>query len=97
MLGPLEMVAIFFVFGCPTWLLSKLIDRAFASKQKRSLGGDTDVQERARALEVQLLGARRENDQLQKQLDWHTKMLAVQGNPRERGSDTIAVASAVPA
>src|SRR5687768_13758597 len=81
MLGPLEMIAIFFVFGCPTWLVSKLIDRAFAGRQKQ---GQMDAREakealdRARSLETQLMDAHRQNDQLQKQLEWNTKMLETQ-------------------
>ena len=81
MLGPLEMIAIFFVFGCPTWVLSKLIDRAFAGKQKQGLTEAKEGKEaldRARALESQLLDAHRQNDQLQKQLEWNTKMLETQ-------------------
>ena len=80
MLGPLELIAIFFVFGCPTWVLSKLIDRAFGARQK----GLTEAKEakealeRARTLEAQLLDAHRQNDQLQKQLEWNTKMLEAQ-------------------
>ena len=70
-----ELIAIFFVFGCPTWLLSKLIDRAFGRKQPQ-LDAKAAL-DRARALELQLVEARIQNDQLQKQLEWHTKMLKV--------------------
>jgi hypothetical protein len=90
MLGVMELVAIFFVFGCPTWLLSKLIDRAFGGKQKRAPIGDKEAQDRARMLESQLLDARLQNDQLQKQLEWHTKMLATQDRLMQRSGDTIA-------
>ena len=81
MLGPLELIAIFFVFGCPTWVLSKLIDRAFGSRQKKGLTEASESKEsldRARALEAQLLDAHRQNDQLHKQLEWNTKMLETQ-------------------
>ena len=84
MLGPLEMVAIFFVFGCPTWLLSKLIDRAFGGKQKRAPAEAGEALDRVRALESQLLDAHRQNDQLQKQLEWHTKMLETQDRLTQR-------------
>ena len=80
MLGPLELIAIFFVFGCPTWVLSKLIDRAFGGRQKQGLAEAKEAKEaldRARTLEAQLVDAHRQNDQLQKQLEWHTKMLKV--------------------
>ena len=87
MLGPLEMVAIFFVFGCPTWLLSKLIDRAFGGRQKQGLTEAKEAQDRARTLESQLLDSRRQNDQLQKQLEWHTKMLETQDRLTQRVSD----------
>ena len=81
MLGPLEMIAIFFVFGCPTWLLSKLIDRAFGGRQKQGLTEareSKDALDRARSLEAQLVDAHRLNDQLQKQLEWNAKMLETQ-------------------
>ena len=81
MLGPLELIAIFFVFGCPTWVLSKLIDRAFGGRQKQGLTEAKEAKEaleRARALEAQLIDAHRQNDQLQKQLEWNTKMLETQ-------------------
>jgi len=90
MLGPLELIAIFFVFGCPTWVLSKLIDRAFGSRQKKGLTEAKESQEvldRARALEAQLLDAHRQNDQLQKQLEWNTKMLETQDRLVKQLSD----------
>ena len=87
MLEPLELVAIFFVFGCPTWLLSKLIDRAFGGKQKQALTETKEAQDRARALELQLVDARVQNDQLQKQLEWHTKMLETQDRLTQRVRD----------
>lgn len=92
MLGPMELIAIFFVFGCPTWILSKLIDRAFAGRHRGQPGTKDalEAQERARALELQLLDARIQHDQLQKQLDWHTKMLAAQDSPKPRARDAIA-------
>ncbi len=36
------------------------------------------TQDRVRALEAQLLDARRQNDQLQQQLEWHTRLLETQ-------------------
>ena len=78
MLGPLELIAIFFVFGCPTWVLSKLIDRAFGGRQKQGQAEAKEALDRARTLVAQLVDAHRQNDQLQKQLEWHTKMLETQ-------------------
>ena len=78
MLGPLELIAIFFVFGCPTWVLSKLIDRAFGGRKKQGQAEAKEALDRARTLEAQLVDAHRQNDQLQKQLEWHTKMLETQ-------------------
>ena len=93
MLGPMELIAIFFVFGCPTWILSKLIDRAFGSRQRHAQLENKEAreaQDRARALELQLLDARIQHDQLQKQLDWHTKMLAAQDSSTSRAGSTAA-------
>jgi hypothetical protein len=91
-----ELIAIFFVFGCPTWLLSKLIDRAFGAKQKQPQLDAKAALDRARALELQLVDARIQNDQLQKQLDWHTRMLTTQDTIHQHtqpSSVTVATAS----
>ena len=99
MLGPRELIAIFFVFGCPTWVLSKLIDRAFGGRQKQGLAEAKEAKEaldRARTLEAQLVDAHRQNDQLQKQLEWHTKMLETQDRlVKQIGNGQVKSASRV--
>ena len=97
MLEPLELVAVFFVFGCPTWLLSKLIERAFGGKQRQALTEAKESQDRARALERELMDARLQNDQLQKQLEWHNRILAIQDSPKRRVGEHLANNTAVAA
>ena len=46
--------------------------------------------DRARLLETQLLDARLQNDQVQKQLEWHTKMLETQDRLVKHMSDSSA-------
>ena len=73
-----EMVAIVVGFGCTAGVLTTFIDKAFGGKQKQAQMEAKMAQERARLLELQLVDAHRQNDQIQKQLEWHTKMLETQ-------------------
>ena len=73
-----EMVTIVVALGCGTGILTTFIDKAFGGKQKQSQLEAKMAAERARLLELQLVESNRQNDQLQKQLEWHTKMLETQ-------------------
>ena len=73
-----EMVTIVVGFGCATGVITTFIDKAFGGKQKQTQLEAKMAQERARLLEAQVIDAHRQNDLLQKQLEWHTKMLETQ-------------------
>jgi uncharacterized membrane protein YgaE (UPF0421/DUF939 family) len=73
-----EMVTIVVGFGCATGVITTFIDKAFGGKQKQAQLEAKMAQERARLLELQIVEAHRQNDQLTKQLEWHTKMLETQ-------------------
>ena len=91
MLGGAELIAIFFVFGSAAVTIVKVVgivaDKAFGGKQKQSATEAREAQDRARALESQLLDARLQNDHLQKQLEWHTKMLETQDRMMKQLTD----------
>ena len=59
-------------------MVTTFIDKAFGGKQKQAQLEAKMAQERARLLETQVVEAHRQNEQLQKQLEWHTKMLETQ-------------------
>ena len=58
---------------------------------KGGTAGLGDAQERMRAMEVLLVDAHRQNEQLKQQLEWQTKMLEMQDTFQARGSDARAV------
>ena len=66
------------VFGCGTGVITKMLD-TFGGRKKETLSLEAKAaQERARTLELQLVETNRQNETLQKQLEWHTKMLDTQ-------------------
>src|SRR5687768_3409851 len=77
-MGLVEVVIAIVVVGGPTWVVSKFIDSAFGSRRKQAQLEAELAQDRARALEARLVDAHRQTQQLQQQLDWHTKLLATQ-------------------
>jgi|RhiMetdeSRZDD1v2_1073273.scaffolds.fasta_scaffold366947_2 hypothetical protein len=58
--------------------LVKIAGRIFGTRGKASAAELSAAQERIRSLEMQLLDSHRQNEQLQKQLDWHAKLLETQ-------------------
>jgi hypothetical protein len=72
------MVTVIVIVGCVTGIITNFTDKAFGGKQKQAQLEAKMAQERARLLETQLIESQRQNDQLQKQLEWHTKMLETQ-------------------
>ena len=71
--------------GCGTGIVITFIDKAFggrarAKEQELRLKQQQleMVEERARHLEAQLIEARRNNEHLQKQVEWHGKLLETQ-------------------
>ena len=84
-MSPIEFVFGLTVFGglfaTARSIILALTGRAGSAsspKRKALLVDLRAAEDRARSLESQLLDARLQNDQLQKQLEWHTKLLEAQ-------------------
>src|SRR5688500_364184 len=73
-----ECATVAVVFGSGVAVITTWIDKAFGGKQKALQQEVKAQQDRLRLLEAQLIDSHRQNDQLQKQLEWHTKMLETQ-------------------
>ena len=71
-------VLVLTAIGCGTGIVITFIDKVFGGKQKSLQQEVKAQQDCARLLESQLVESHRQNDQLQKQLEWHTKMLETQ-------------------
>ena len=57
----------------------RMVVNGLAGGGKKALAAELRAaEERARLLEGQLVDARLQNDQLEKQLEWHTKLLETQ-------------------
>jgi hypothetical protein len=64
--------------GCGTAIVLTFIDKVFGGRQKQHQQQLRAAEERARLLELQLADERRHNEQLQKQVEWHGKLLETQ-------------------
>ncbi|HEU5314570.1 MAG TPA: hypothetical protein VFX49_00545 [Chloroflexota bacterium] len=79
--------------GCGTAIVLTFIDKVFGGNRKQLQQEVKMAQERARLTEAQLIESHRQNDQLQKQLEWHTKMLETQDRLMKQLTDGSAAAS----
>jgi len=64
--------------GCGTAIVLTFIDKVFGGRQKQTQQQLRAAEERARQIEQQLADERRHNEQLQKQVEWHGKLLETQ-------------------
>ena len=64
--------------GCGTAVVLTFIDKVFGGRHKQYQERLRAADERARQLETLLADERRHNDQLQKQVEWHGKLLETQ-------------------
>ena len=81
------MVVVITAIGCGTATVLTFMDKAFGGKQKQAQLEAKMAQEHARMLELQLVESQRQNEQMQKQLEWHTKMLDTQDRLMKQLSD----------
>ena len=88
-----EMVTVVVALGCATGVVTTFIDKAFGGKQKQAQIEAKMAHERAQMIEAQLIESRRQNDQLQKQLEWHTKMLETQDRLMNQLTDSKSQSS----
>ena len=74
-----------------------VVDRIFGNKGKAHAAELSAAGDRIRTLELQLVTAHSQNDQLEKQLDWHAKLLDTQDRMMKQLANGQAHAAAVPA
>jgi hypothetical protein len=77
-IGPGEVAIAMVVIGGPTWVVSNFVNKVFGSRHKHAQMEARMAQDRAQLLEAQLVDAHRQNEQLQRQLEWHAKMVETQ-------------------
>jgi hypothetical protein len=79
--------------GCGTGIVITAMDKLFDGKKKAREQELKLAQERLRMQELQVIELRCQNEQLQKQLDWHAKLLEAQTQQAKQ----LGAASASPA
>ncbi len=72
--------------GCGTGIVIQTIDKVFDHKRKAREQELKLAQERLRLQELQIVELHRQNEQLQKQLEWHTRLLERQAPPGRLGA-----------
>ena len=77
-MGFFEFASLVVVFGCGSGVIVTVVNRIFGNQGKANAAELRAAQDRIRSLEAQLVDAHRQSDMLQKQLEWHTKMLETQ-------------------
>ena len=81
-MGVFEAMTIITVVGCGTGVIITALDRIFGDRNKAKLKlAEQELrlsQERMHNREARIIDLAHQNDQLQKQLEWHTKMLETQ-------------------
>ena len=78
--------------SCGTGTVITYIRHAFTARHRQAQLEAQLAQERVRILEAQLMESHRQNDQLTKQLEWHTKMLETQDKLMNRLTDSSRLA-----
>jgi uncharacterized membrane protein (DUF106 family) len=87
-MGFFEFATVAVVFGCGTGVICTIIDKIFGGKNKIREEELKVDRKRLQQLELQLADAHRQNDQLQKQLELHTKMLDTQDRLMKQLADS---------
>jgi hypothetical protein len=84
----MEWVVALTAIGCGTAVVITFIDKVFGTRDKQRLQAAqqqlTISQERSRQQELRLIELSRHNEQLQKQVEWHGKMLESQESMLKR-------------
>jgi uncharacterized iron-regulated protein len=86
--------------GCGTGIVCTAIDKIYGERKERMKLAERErnreaslAEERLRVQELHLVELRRQNEQLQKQLEWHTKLLEAQALPASRQDQPGAAAA----
>src|SRR5688500_3675355 len=90
------MVIVLTAIGCGTGVVITFIDKVFGGKTKALQQEVKAEKDRVRMLETQIVEAHRQNDLLQKQLEWHTKMLETQDRMMKQLTDGKPQTQALP-
>lgn len=84
----MEWVVALTAIGCGTGIVITFIDKAFGGRDKsRTREAQQQLllaQERSRQQELRIVELSRQNEQLQKQLEWHGKLLETQDHLLKR-------------
>jgi hypothetical protein len=74
--------------GCGTGVIISTVDRVFSTRRQKPVATEApskdQSRDRQRRLEAEVATLRRQNDLLQKELDWHARLLE-QGRPERPG------------
>jgi hypothetical protein len=87
-MGFWEAAVVLTSIGCGTGIICMFIDKTFGGRDKSRLREAQQqlrlAEERASQQELRLVELSRQNDQLQKQLEWHGKLLETQDQALRR-------------
>lgn len=84
----MEFVVALTAIGCGTGIVITFMDKVFGTREKsRAREAQQQLQlsqERSRQQELRLMELGRQNEQLQKQVEWHAKLLETQDQMLKR-------------
>ena len=70
-----EFATVVTVFGCITGVIITTVDKVFDRRHRTRDVELKAAQERARLQEMQIVELHRQNEALQKQVEWHARLL----------------------
>jgi len=80
----LEFATAVTAIGCGTGVIISTVDKVFGARRQKPVEAERPSKEQAvdrqRRLELEVAALRRQNELLQKELDWHARLLE-QGQP----------------
>ncbi|MGH2371423.1 MAG: hypothetical protein ACRDI2_24890, partial [Chloroflexota bacterium] len=77
----MESIVVLTGIGCFTAIILTVVDKVFDKKRQAKEAELRLARERAQLQELRIVEISRQNEQLRKQLEWHTKLLEAQGRP----------------
>jgi hypothetical protein len=87
-MGFWEAAVVLTTIGCSTGVVCMFIDKVFSGRDKSRLREAQQqlrlAEEKSRQQELRLVELNRQNDQLQKQLEWHGRLLETQEQALKR-------------
>jgi hypothetical protein len=86
----LEFVTVVTALGCGTGVIITTVDKVFGSRRKERELALRQAAERERLQTREIAALRQENVQLQKQVEWHARLLEADGR---RGATRVTAAA----